>query len=100
MAILESLAYGLPSIVTPGCRMPEVAQGMGWCVEPAAFAQAIASAAYLPDETYRMLSNRAMEYIRINHDWQENGTKMGAMYRRFKPAKDAREQPLRFPAVA
>lgn len=43
LAILEAMSYGLPVIVTPGCKMPEIDQKMGYVVEknPDAIAKAI-----------------------------------------------------------
>jgi glycosyltransferase involved in cell wall biosynthesis len=45
VAVLEAMGYGLPVVITPGCRMPEVEGKMGFVVDqdPEAIAKAISA---------------------------------------------------------
>ena len=81
VAVLEALASACPTILTPGCYMPEVARaGAGIEVEsdPAAVAAAIAR--LLSDDVFRRnMGQRGRELAREQFDWRAVGRRMHAL---------------------
>jgi poly(glycerol-phosphate) alpha-glucosyltransferase len=80
LAVLESLAYGMPCVITTGCRMPEIGRGLGWSVEYPDFAKTVRLAAALPQADYLALSAQATAYARSEHSWPKIGEKLTAVY--------------------
>jgi poly(glycerol-phosphate) alpha-glucosyltransferase len=82
MAVLESLAYGMPCVVTPGCRMPQVADGKGWHVAQSceAITAALVEACQQSDADYATMSEHAFAYAQQEHHWPTIGARLGSLY--------------------
>jgi poly(glycerol-phosphate) alpha-glucosyltransferase len=80
MAVLESLSYCSPCLVTSGCRMPQLNQGFGWSVAEEGLAAAISHAINLSESEYVEMSNRARDYVTRTHDWIAIGRDLAALY--------------------
>lgn len=82
IAVLESLSYGKPCIVTPGCRYPAVRDlPLGWeGGSVAELASALSAAADLPAQRYAELSGACRRQAATEHDWATIGQRMRAWY--------------------
>jgi glycosyltransferase involved in cell wall biosynthesis len=82
LAVLESLAYGNPCIITEECRLPAVNNlNMGWVVSnDLELETAIISASSIGLSYYEEMSRRGRQYIHHHHRWDRVGTSMGQVY--------------------
>lgn len=82
MAALEALASGLPSILSPGCNLPEAAEaGAALIVEPQVEPLAAALRELLGDAARRArMGAAARSLIRKRFTWQSVGARLEAVY--------------------
>jgi glycosyltransferase involved in cell wall biosynthesis len=89
MAILESLAAGLPPVISDACHFPEVAEagaGIVTPLDPPRIAAAIDS--LLSDPVRRAsMSAAAVDLVRTRYTWQAIASKSLAAYAKHIPAK-------------
>ena len=82
MAALEALAAGLPTILSPGCNLPEVAQvGAGLIVEPQVEPLAAALRDLLPDADRRAaMASAGQRLVRERFTWASVAAHLEAVY--------------------
>jgi len=82
LAVLESLAYGNPCIISEECRMPIVANtGIGWVVSTdLQLDKAIRTASIMKPSEYLEMSRTAMKFIHDHHRWPIVGNTMSRTY--------------------
>jgi glycosyltransferase involved in cell wall biosynthesis len=83
VAILESLAAGVPVIITNGCNFPEVAtSGSGWVVRASiaeiegALQEALASS----EIDLQCRAHRGLQLVRSKYSWSQIGKQMADVY--------------------
>ncbi len=86
MSILESLAAGLPVLISTACNMPEVQETGAGRVVPSnqqAIASALREMVNLPDDALRRMGECAKELARSRYDWSVVTPRYRDLYRRL-----------------
>lgn len=83
-SLLENLAAGKPSLITPGCNFPEaVAAGAAVCVDPACgpIAEALQLLLDLPDGELHAMGQKGRELVLNNYTWEVAARRLVTVYR-------------------
>jgi glycosyltransferase involved in cell wall biosynthesis len=83
MAVLESLAAGVPPIITRACNFPEVEEkSCGWVIDPGdlQLEAALRTALSSPANALQEMAARGRELVRLRYSWQSVGVQMGQVY--------------------
>ena len=89
MAILETLAAGLPVVISKPCNFPEVSEyGAGFVVEPNDASVTEAIRTLLSDDTLRARMGRnGRKLVRERYSWQSVAASMAGFYRTLVAAR-------------
>jgi glycosyltransferase involved in cell wall biosynthesis len=82
MAVLESLAAGVPAVITPECNFPEMAEagaGLQVAGTPSAIAGAI-DRVLSDDQMQKSMGESGMTLVKERFTWDSVATKMHAIY--------------------